>query len=270
MPLEKSLDSSEIGKAIQKRIMTMQGLSDVKALIAKKQFMHPQAHPILPSSDETLTESKPATDNSMEAQESSQSETPRTKFRRQNAALHIIETDLAQNVSQVSPEPVPESAPEPSQMPFVPPEEELKPVSDTRLDIGLPKLGTVEQGQRPDLPALKRDKGAIRNGTSASMRKALKAGNRRWIEFRKALFVNQKQVAIAAVFLICICLVGFLMSGDDEDVAMAAKPLVEDISLQDISLPHVRVNPSLMAANAGPGRALRDDHDYSVHRNDED
>lgn len=257
MPLEKSLDSSEIGKAIQKRIMTMPAL---RALVSEVHSVETQTASPVPS-DASTTENVPVSDN-MEYQASSQLETPRTKYRRQNAALQIIETDVAQNVSQVSPALAAESAPELNQAPYV---EVLNPLSETRLDIGMPKLSAVEQNQRPNLPSLKRDKGTTRNATSASMRKALKAGNRRWIDLRKTLFVNHKQVAIVVLFVVCISLIGFLMSGDDDDVAIAAKPLVEDISL-----PHVRVNPSLVSANSGRGRALNDVHNYGVHRNDED
>lgn len=257
MPLKKSLDSSEIGKAIQNRIMTMSALSP---LASEALSVDLQTANSLPSNTST-TENLPVSDN-MEYQPSPQLETPRTKFRRQNAALQIIETDLAQNVSQVSPELAAESTPELSQALSV---EVLKPLSETRLDIGMPELSAVEQDQRPSLPLLKRDKGATRNATTASMRKALKAGNRRWIDLRKTLFASQKQVVMVVLFVVCISVIGFLVSGDDDEVAIAAKPLVEDISL-----PHVRVNPSLVSGKSGTGRALHDLRDYGVHRNDED
>lgn len=265
LPLEKSLDSSEIGKAILKRIMIMQGLNDVKASLLEKQSA--QAQPTTRSTHESLAQNKLITEAPLAAQTSPQLETPRTKFRRENAALQIIETDLAQNVSKVSPEVAPESAAEAVQMqPPVAPKDPKKPIGDTRLDIGLPKLGKVEPGQRPSVLSLKKEKGPPRNGTSASMRKALKAGNRRWISLRKALLGNQKQVAIVALFFVCICLLVYLMSGDDDDMGISTKPVVEDVSL-----PHIRVNPALVAkAKAATGRALHEVHDHGLPHNDED
>lgn len=183
-------------------------------------------------------------------EEGNQAEGPSSQYQRQNAALQIIETDLAQSTSQVSPE----VAEQPVDVRTTSDGASQAP-ADAIINISLPKLqsGSVESTTRQG-PGVKRDKVTARHATSASVRKALKAGTRRWFDLRKSFLGSQKQVIVVIMFIMCIVLAAILMSGDDEDAAIAAKPIVEDVSL-----PHVRVNPALFVSSREQDKFHRND-----------
>lgn len=107
---------------------------------------------------------------------------------------------------------------------------ELKPASlrsetksETRLNVGPTK-------------ALKK------SSMSTSWKRSVKAGSRKWFDLKKVLAENQRQVFVFISFIVCVVLVVYLMSGEDEPVTVRTVSGVTE----DIHLPHVRVNPAFL------------------------
>lgn len=121
---------------------------------------------------------------------------------------------------------------------------------DTRIDMDvLPRK--VDRASR-SVQLVKRDATSSGIVTSTSVRKAIKLGNRRLIDLRKRLSTNRRQLATFLACAICIVVVTFLMSGE-EQIPTASKPVIEQISL-----PHVIVNPALIKKPQKLGSQHRD------------
>ena len=249
MPLEKSLDSSEIGNAIQKQIMAMPGLGHLNGLALKRQIGSPSSQVTTTSAEKITAKATQIPNTLPDVPACTESSTNRQPFLREPASLQITETDLAEIVSQVSKQYPPETAQQRPQMSSDRVGEVRRTASETRLDMGVLKTTGQDSTSNSALPSLKTDKNAVRKGKSKSVRKALKAGNRRWIDLRKALLANKREVVIAVLFVFCVCLLGFLMSGEDEETPAAVKPIVEEMDL-----PHVRINPALRGQRRGRGK----------------
>lgn len=238
-PLGKSLYSSEIGKAVRNRIKSMPGLqSFVKAAEDLERKSSSRSKPM--SRNEQGTNNFESISDGQGVERTGSA----NKYRRQNAALQIIETDLAQSISQVSQEVGEQSV----DTRLVNSEGTDLSRADSVINIDMPKAqqpGSVGSSVRQG-PNVKKEKAGALTVTSVSVRKALKAGARRWFDFRKSFFESQKQMSVLMVFLVCVAVLVLLMSGDEGDAPMSAKPAVEDITL-----PYVRVNPVLFAESNG-------------------
>lgn len=116
---------------------------------------------------------------------------------------------------------------------------------DTRIDMDIlpQKVGHTSRTAKP----VKRDATSSAIVTSTSVRKVIKLGNRRFIDLRKRLSTNRRQLATFLVCAICIVVITFLMSGE-EQLPTASRPVTDQVSL-----PHVIVNPAFIKKPQKPG-----------------
>ncbi|CAN8061775.1 unnamed protein product [Agarophyton chilense] len=109
---------------------------------------------------------------------------------------------------------------------------------ELRLDMEL--LPQKKDANPTSVKSTKRDVHSGRLMTSTSMRKVMKLSNRRLIELRKLISTNKRQLLTLVACLACILVVSLLMSGE-EGMEVSSKP-----ALEQVSLPHVRVNPAFI------------------------
>lgn len=224
-PLQKSFDGSKLGHATLERVQQMKSFQGtLLASSTPEEAGVPQTGVTVPTAEPLKPE-----------------------FHRPNASLQIIETEAGTNVSQVASEedrnnqhhPVQSSiapAPRVPQMQTKRPTPSIQKAPETRIDIGIVPL-KAKPGNGASYN--KREKVTSRT-VSTSWRKTLKAGSRRLVDIRKVVRENRSRVLIASLFLVCIFMVVYLSSGED-DAAIASHPVVEDITL-----PHIRVNPAFI------------------------
>lgn len=108
------------------------------------------------------------------------------------------------------------------------------------LDLPVPK---VDRKSR-NLSYVKSGGVGHRSGSSTTVRKIAKLGNRRIMELKKLVSERRRHISIFVAFMTCIVLIALLMSGEDTLKAIN-KPIVEEVSL-----PNVRVNPAFLQAQS--------------------
>ena len=87
-------------------------------------------------------------------------------------------------------------------------------------------------------------KSTKRSTMTSFWRRKLKAGERKWFDLKKMLMENQRQLSVIAISIVCVTVLLYLMSGDDEDESITVRTITDDGA--DVHLPHIRVNPALL------------------------
>ena len=115
---------------------------------------------------------------------------------------------------------------------------------ETRINVGTLHLSSnVDNGHGY---GAKKEKNVV---TNESMRRAIKAGNRRWVDWKRKIKDNKKQVIIVSLFVVCLLLIWLLTRGDEDDMKkrdFTTNSMDPPPDVEVISLPHVRVNPAFL------------------------
>lgn len=118
-------------------------------------------------------------------------------------------------------------------------------VDETRLDVGLPsgnRQGALKLSKSSS--QTRRELGRTKGPSQISVRRVVKAGNRKWFELKKYVSLNRKRVALGIACGVCIILMIVLMWGDDDvqDIRVVEKKAFQERGI----LPNVRVNPAIV------------------------
>lgn len=143
---------------------------------------------------------------------------------RQNEGLSVTETDAGRNISRMGTENGGKGGHG---------KRTGRDVLETRVEVGedgVKGSGKWEKWSRGDV-----------GGTV--MRRGLKKGGRVWMDLKKRVGANRRQVAVGILFVVCVVLIVVLMRGQDEE---GAGIHVGESVVEEMSLPNVRVNPTLL------------------------